>query len=237
MKTSSTAAAGKNGEKKRLSEKLDIFLRKNRIALFVILAALVVAVVVVAAYSVVDNSRANASAVKVEQLAEKLSTWSTTDDKAKKAELATSLVSGLEGVVKAYPRQFAAARALTMLARMAEADKDWAGAEKRWMTVYSTFPTIYIAPLALQNAAVDAEERGAIDQAIAHYKLVVDKYTGKSVGIAHALFSLGRLAEESKDYVQALSYYEKVVSSYPDDDWTKLAKDRIIFLKAQGSGK
>jgi len=237
MKTPSTPTTGRNAEKKRFSEKLDIFLRKNRLTLFVILGIVAAVILAVVAYSVIDNNRANASAIKVEQLAETLSTWSTTEDKAKKAELGSTLSASLEAVAKGYPRQFAGARALTMLARMAEADKDYATAEKRWMAVYEGYPKIYLAPIALQNAAVAAEERGALDQAVAHYKLVVDKYSGKTVGIAHALFSLGRLAEESKDYVQALSYYEKVLADWPDDDWTKLAKDRIIFLKAQGSAK
>ena len=53
-------------------------------------------------------------------------------------------------------------------------------------------------------------------------------------GVAHGYFSLGRLAEESKDYANALVYYEKVVSLFPDDDWTKLSKDRIISLKSRG---
>lgn len=237
MKTSSPATAAKNGENKRFSEKLDLFLRKYRIPLFVILGVLILALAVITGYSIIDGKRATAAAIKVEQLAEKITTWSSTEDKAKKAELAKPISEGLQAVVKAYPRQFAAARALTLLARMAEADKDWATGEKTWLTIYERFPKMYMAPIALQNAAVDAEERGAPDQAVAHYKLVVDKYTGKTVGIAHSYFSLGRLAEESKDYAQALAYYDKVVSGYPDDDWTKLAKDRIIALKAQGSGK
>lgn len=237
MKTSSPATADKNGEKLRFSEKLDLFLRKNRILLVVILGVLVAVLLVITGYSIVDGKRATAAAIKVEQLAEQITTWSNTEDKAKKAELAKPITEGLQAVVKAYPRQFAAARALTLLARMAESDKDWATGEKTWLTIYERFPKMYMAPIALQNAAVAAEERGAPDQAMAHYKLVVEKYAGKTVGIAHSYFSLGRLAEESKDYSQALTYYNKVVSDYPGDDWTKFAKDRIIAIKAQGSGK
>lgn len=237
MKTPSPATAGKNGEKLRFSEKLDLFLRKNRILLFVMLGVIVAALLVITGYSIIDGKRANAAAIEVEQLAEKINTWSSTEDQAKKAELGKPITEGLQAVVKAYPRQFAAARALTLLARMAEADKDWATGEKTWLTIYERFPKMYMAPIALQNAAVAAEERGAPDQAMAHYKLVVERYAGKTVGMAHSYFSLGRLAEDSKDYAQALAYYDKVVSGYPDDDWTKLAKDRIIALKAQGSGK
>jgi TolA-binding protein len=123
------------------------------------------------------------------------------------------------------------------LARIAETDKDWAAAEKNWLSIYDHFPKTYLAPIALQNAAVAAEERGANDAAIAHYKLVIDKYSGKTVGIPHALFAVGRLSEESKDYPAAATSYAKLLSTYPDDDWTKLAKDRIIFLKTRGLSK
>ena len=99
------------------------------------------------------------------------------------------------------------------------------------MAIYEHFPKTYLAPIALQNAAVAAEERGAPDAAIAHYQAVVEKYTGKTVGIPHALFSIGRLSEASKDYAAAIASYEKLLSLYADDDWTKLAKDRIIILK------
>lgn len=237
MATTVRTPAVEKGEKKRFSQKLDDFLRAQRTVLIVVLAVIVAAVAFLAIYSAVRNSRINSSTQRIEQLASDFSSWAYNEDAVKKAEAGKSLTSSLEEVTKKWPRQFAAARAYGLLARIAEEGKDWTTAEKNWMAVYEHFPKIYLAPIALQNAAVAAEERGAADAAIAHYQTVVEKYSGKTVGVPHALFSIGRLAESTKDYASAIASYEKLLSLYADDDWTKLAKDRIIFLKAQGLGK
>lgn len=227
----------KNGEKKTFSEKLSDFLRANRILLLSILGALVLGIAAVAIVTGITNAQANSSSERIEALTQDLGTWASEQDPNKKAEAEKLLVASLTEVTTKWPRQFAAARAYSLLARIAEQNKDWTSAEKDWMAVADKFPSTYLAPIALQNAAVAAEERGANDAALAHYKAFTDKYVGKSVGIPHAYFSMGRIAEDSKDYASALVSYEKLASIYPDDDWTKLAKDRIIFLKATNTGK
>lgn len=237
MKKNEKLHIDRAGEKKGFNEKLEDFLRANRTALIVTGAVIVVAIAGLAIGSAVNSSAANASTQAIEKLSNDLSAWSSEQDPNKKAAAEKTLVANLDGVVSKWPRQFAAARALSMKARIAEQNKDWAAAEQDWNKIYTGFSKSYMAPLALQNAAVAAEERGAQDKAIGYYKALLKGYAGKTVGIAHAYFSLGRLAESSKDYAGAAENYGKLVSSYPDDDWTKLAKDRIIFLKSQGLAK
>jgi tetratricopeptide (TPR) repeat protein len=237
MNTTTRAPKDQKGEKKKFSEKLDGFIRGQRVVILSVFAVIVAAVIVLAVYSAVTSTQATASTLKVEQLSSDFSAWASLEDAAKKAEAEKSLTGGLEGLIKKWPKQFASARAYSILARMAEMNKDWSKSEQAWLSIYKGFPKTYLAPIALQNAAVAAEERGANDVAVKHYQLVVDKYTGKAVGVPHALFAIGRLSEDSKDFAAALASYEKLVASYPDDDWTKLAKDRIIALKAHGTGK
>jgi TolA-binding protein len=95
-------------------------------------------------------------------------------------------------------------------------------------------PNSYIAPVALQGAANAADEQGASDRATADYRKFVDRYSDKTIGIPHAYFAIGRLAEQSKDYAAANTAYQKIIATWPDGDWTKLATDRIISLKSQG---
>jgi tetratricopeptide (TPR) repeat protein len=237
MKKNGNLHIDRAGEKKGFNERLEDFLRANRTVLIVIGAVIVVAIAGLAIGSAVNSAAANASTQAIEKLSSDLSAWSSEQDPNKKAAAEKNLVAGLDGVVAKWPRQFAAARALSMKARIAEQNKDWASAERDWNKICTGFAKSYMAPLALQNAAVAAEERGAPDKAIGYYKALVKSYGDKTVGIPHAYFSLGRLAEASKDYAGASENYGKLVSSYPDDDWTKLAKDRIIFLKSQGLAK
>ncbi len=227
----------KNAEKQRFSAILDGFLRKNRIVLLVALVVLLVGIAGIAIVSGVTSAQKNSSTIRVEKLTDDLDAWSNEKDATKKADAEKALVASLKEVTTRWPRQFASIRAYTMLARIAEANKDFAEMEKDWWAIYASFPASFAAPVALQNAAAAAEERGANAEAIAHYRVVVDKYSTKSVGVAHALFAIGRLSEESKDYAAATDSYQKLLATYPDDDWTKLAKDRIIFLKAHGFSK
>ena len=237
MSTKTKSPADLKGENKKFSQKLEDFLRAKRMALIIAAIVLVAAVAVLAVVSGIRSSQLQASTLKIEQLTEDVSSWAAITDQASKTEAEKKLVANLNDVTKKWPHQFAAARAYSLLASIAESNKDWAGAENDWMAIYQHFPKTYLAPIALQNAAAAAEERGAPDAAIAHYQVLVDKYVGKTVGIPHALFTIGRLNEASKDYTAAISSYEKLLSLYADDDWTKLAKDRIIFLKAGGFAK
>ncbi len=224
-------------EKKHISHHVADFLRKYRSILLGILVGVIVAVIVVAAWSGISSSTTKASTSAIEKIEDDVGTWQSEGDQAKKAELAKTLDASIDVLVAKWPHSFAAQRAHTIKARLAEDRKDWVGAEKEWLASAELLPNTYLAPVALQGAAAAAEERGSTEKATEYYKRLLDKYTGKTVGIPHAYFSLGRLYEEAKDYAAALTSYEKIVVAYPDDDWTKLAKDRILMLKSRGLAK
>jgi tetratricopeptide (TPR) repeat protein len=50
----------------------------------------------------------------------------------------------------------------------------------------------------------------------------------------HAIFSLGRINDESGNYVLASRQYQTLVDTYPSDSWTNLAQSRLIALRAEG---
>jgi len=222
------------GENKSFSILLAEFMRKYRVFFLGIVAVALISVAGIAIWSAVSNSRASVSINRIEILSDDLASWLSETDESKKAELEQALSSSLDEVLKKYPRLFAAQRAHAMKARIFEEKKEWTSAEKEWATIAEQFKTAYIAPIALQHAASAAEENGDPLKAFEYLKTLVEKYSGKSIGIPHAYFTLGRLSEDSKDYVAALASYEKLAAAYPDDDWTKLAKDRIILIKSRG---
>ncbi|HTX71759.1 MAG TPA: tetratricopeptide repeat protein [Rectinemataceae bacterium] len=221
-------------EKKHISHHVADFLRKYRVVLLGILAAVVLVIIGVAVWTAISDSRAKSSTLAIEKAEDAFSAYQAESDQTKKPELEKQLLASLDSVIKSWPHLYAAQKAYTIEAKLAEDKKDWEGAEKAWLAASLVLPTDFLAPLALQSAATAAEERGASDKAAEYYKRLVDKYNGSSIGIPHAFFALGRISEEAKDYGSAVGYYEKIVAGYPDDDWTKLAKDRILFLKSQG---
>jgi tetratricopeptide (TPR) repeat protein len=226
----------KEHEKKAASQRISDFLRKYRTVLLAVLGAIVLAVIAIALWSWIHGAAVKSSTASMEKVEADYTTWSSEQDAVKKAELEKTIAAGLDEIVAKWPRLFAAQRAHAFKARLAAEKKDWAAAEKEWLAAVDTATGTYLAPVALQGAAAAADERGAPEKAAEYYKRFVEKYPA-AAGVAHAYFSLGRLAEESKDYTAALVHYEKVVSAYPNDDWTKLAKDRILSLKSRGLAK
>ncbi len=213
------------------------FLRKYRVPVLVVFAVAVLVVLGVLVGTMIHDSAVNASTTRLEKLDADFSAYSGEQDQAKKAELEKVLVASADDIIRRGARLFAAQKAIMYKARISESNKDWASAEKDWLAILAAAPDSYLAPVALQGAAVAAEEQGSADRAVADYKKLIDKYGKASVGIPHAYFALGRLAEQSKDNASALSSYQKIVSAWPDSDWTKLATDRIIFLKSHGLAK
>ena len=231
-------AAAKDGakpeEKRSLSHRIAHFLGKSRKLLLAIAIVVLAAILVLSVITVIRSSADKASAMKVEELSNDANAWSAETDATKKADLEKKLNVGVAEVLAKYPGIVAAQQALAIKATIAESKKDWAEAEKDWIDAANRLPTSFLAPVSLRNAAVAAEEQGADDRAKAHYKALIDKYSGSAAGIAHAWFALGRIAEESKDYSAAVANYEKVVATWPSSDWTKLSKDRIISIKSRG---
>jgi len=114
---------------------------------------------------------------------------------------------------------------------MAFAKKEWDTAASFYMELKKMFPESYLASVSLVNAAVAYEEMGNIDKAIETYKLFLETYRDRSPDSPRVFFTLGRLYEEKGDKENALKYYNDLTENYPDSDWTKLGKSRIIYLE------
>jgi tetratricopeptide (TPR) repeat protein len=237
MDNSARSPKAKSGEKKTPYMKFHDFLRKYRVLVLGVFGAAMLALIGVAVGTGISDAAVNAATSSLEKLDADYAVLGAEQDQAKKADLEKVFLASIDGVIKKWPHRFAALRAQAYKAKIEETKKDWAGSEKDWLAIADSSPDSYLAPVALQAAAAAAEEQGAPDRASAYYKKLVDKYGDKTIGIPHAYFALGRLAEQSKDYAAAMTAYQKVVSTWPDGDWTKLATDRIIFLKSQGLSK
>jgi tetratricopeptide (TPR) repeat protein len=221
-------------EQKTLYVTLSDFLRNNRVAVLILFAVIVLAVIGVAVGTAIKDGQTKAAAASLEKLDADYAAYSSEQDATKKAELEKSFVVSADKTVKQWNGKYAAQKALAYKAKIDESNKDWSSAEKEWLSLLSSSSGSYLAPVALQGAAAAAEEQGAFDRSLADYKKLVDKYASTTIGIPHAYFSIGRLSEGTKDYAGALAAYQKIVSTWPDSDWTKLATDRIIFLKSSG---
>ena len=125
---------------------------------------------------------------------------------------------------------FAAAKAYYLSAGIYGDQKKWDLAEKAWTEAAKIASKSYLAPIAIFNAAVAAEELGNIDSAIEQYSKAMN-YGKLFFASARAQFSIGRLEESRNNKQAALDAYRNLVSNWPNDThWTNLAQSRIITL-------
>ncbi len=221
-------------EEKSFAEKLSEFIGKHKLVFLSVLGVIVLALLVVGGVSLISNSIADKSSRAMEETRAKIAPWNEEADSAKKAELESALFADLDSVIKKWPKSFAAQQALYTKAGIYSSKKEWENAEKAALEAADKLPKSYLAPMALEAAAVAAEEGGKADIAMGYYLRIVEKYAKDTPNRAHAQFSLGRLKEGSSDFKGAYESYEALVSAQPDSDWAKLAKDRIIYLKSTG---
>lgn len=221
-------------EKKSFSEKLADFIRANRVLILSIGIAIVVAIVAIGLYTSISDNVATASSRAMDLADQKIQQWSQETDEQKKTEEETALIAEFDTIAKKWPGTLAAQRALLRKAAILSQKKEYAEAEKIALDAYSRKKNSYAAALALELAAVSAEEAGNIDSAITHYTLLTKNYSKDNPTVAHAYFNLGRLQESKKEFKAAIANYEKILSAYGNSDWALLAKNRIIYLKSQG---
>lgn len=222
---------------KSLVQKLSDFISKKRVIFLSVAGAVLAVLVFVGIFTVVSSSVANNSSRAMEEARTKIASWNSESEVAKKAELETAIIADLDAVAKKWPKTFAAQQALFTKSGLYVVRKDWENAEKTSLEAANRLPKTYLAPIALESAAVAAEEQGKADVAFEYYTKIVTQYKEDTPNLAHAFFSLARLSEAKSDWKVALENYNKVLANSADSDWAKLAKDRIIYLRAQGYDK
>lgn len=234
MASKDSAASVKTREEKpSIHARLNDFLRKNRVVVISLFGASLLAVVAAAVWTVVDERVASRSAVALEKIEVSLGEWYAMESGPASTEKANEILSGLEAVYSKYGKRYAGQKAAVLAGRVHARNGDWTSAEKLFRQAADLDEDSILAGFALQEAAVAAEERKDIPAAIELWKRVIDS-ADASVGIPHAQFALGTLYEETKQYGEAKAQYEKLIAAYPDNDWTKLARNRIILLKSRG---
>lgn len=221
-------------EKKSSSERFVDFISKNRRIIIGLGIAIVLIIVAIGIYTAVSGNIASASSRAMELADQKALQWSQETDEEKRAEIESSLIAELDSIAQKWPRTLAAQQALLRKAALLSQKKEYAEAEKTALEAYRRNKKSYVAPIALELAAVAAEEAGNTDAALEHYTLITKDYKKDNPAAAHAFFNLGRIKEAKGDYKGAIEAYNQLIASFGDSEWAMLAKNRVIYLNAQG---
>ena len=231
-------------ETRHIPEKLNAFFSTYRIALIVI--AVVVIVVIVASVLLAQwfnqrNARSDRAAEEIEALWEEWTAEqplpteearSELSDEAK--EIESQLRSMIATIRNSYGGTYGAVRARLILGLLEWDLQNYDTARRVFEDLAADQDGTYLRPIALANAAASAEEAGDIEGAQTLYTQVVELQNVPNSERAHALFSLGRLAEATEDHPAALESYNRLLDEHGDSNWTNLGRNRIIWLVSQG---
>jgi tetratricopeptide (TPR) repeat protein len=212
--------------KHSIPETVTGFLSKYRLLFLMIIGGLIAAALAIGLVSYfVTQSHAKGLAA-IEEIAYRL-------EKTPKEELETAVAEALASLDNyTTGKSVVSTRANLLKAELYFRDKKYEDARSAWITAAETQKTVYTAPVAWYNAAVCSEELGDTASAISQYEAAIafEDFALKT----HAIFSLARIKDESADYAGAAVHYQELGDTYTDDSWAKLAKSRLIALRAEG---
>jgi len=209
-----------------VTERLNEFVFAHRKIIITVFLALLTALIVLVVVTVVTEHRNTTALEAVEQLFAELDRSRT--DGVVDSETEERVIQSLLTVAEKNSRSLAGARAWLTVAEIYFARSDWETAATHYESAARAAPQAYTAPLAWFNAGMSADNAGdsetaamAFAQAASHTSFAWN---------ARAWFNLGRIHDQAGRTAEAVEAFQQLAALYPDNQYTKLAKSRLIVL-------
>jgi len=216
----------------KFNEKLGFLILKRRKSILVFAIIILVVKFGLGIYMVFENKAKNNAAEQLEKLEASYLAIENNSELENKTMLASVIVEA-DKLIKAQKGRYPAIRAIVIKAEALYALGDIEGSEKAFADLAESYPRSHLAVVALFNAAVAAEERNELENALSYLLKAENKYFD-SAAIDRIRLATGRIYEKQKSYEKAMEVYLRLTATGTESDWTKIARDRIIFIKTQG---
>jgi tetratricopeptide (TPR) repeat protein len=215
-----------------VNERFNGFVKNYRVPIFIILGAILLALMGFIAVFSVSNALRKKATSEVEELISRYEALLPLPEDGTASPDMESLLSDIEAFAKKTPG-YAGGRAWAMLAAIYGEKKEWPETEVAWAGAAKAAGKTYLAPIAWFNAAVAAEEQGRNEQAIEYYAKSLES-PASFPSAPQAQFSIGRLKEGTGDREGALEAYRALISELSYNTvWKNFAQSRILALEAQ----
>ncbi|MBN2443415.1 MAG: tetratricopeptide repeat protein [Spirochaetales bacterium] len=220
--------------KEKIVEGIDNFFRRRLIFLWIFLCVVILCIIGIFIWNEIDRNIKQTSAQLSEEAQDTYTDWISESDENKKTRIEEELLENLAQIIKQYPNQYATQRALSIRASLYAEKSEWENAARDYRDLAESFPKSFYSPISYINAAVCYEELNDLDSALAMLKKVVESYKN-SYDVPYALYMMGRLSEKRGKNSEAEEYYTQITKDeYSYSNWSKLAQNRIIYLKIEG---
>jgi len=218
----------------KINERIGEIIQKNRMQFLVALAAIFVVIIAFVVISVVREKTQSNALSKVDALNRRYEAIKESLSGEGNLDISQQLELGiLLSELTEFENNnsgFAAARAYSINASINMDQKNWEAAEEKWLKAAEAAPKSYLAPIAVYNAAVAAEEQGKIEPAIAYYSRAAG-FGDSFPAAARAQFSVGRLEESRNNRDSAIEAYRNLLAKWPNEPvWPNLAQNRLLVL-------
>ena len=202
--------------------KVSSFYEKNRKLIIIVTLVVVVAIIAAIVGIGVSNSVKNNAQIKIASLEQRYGEL-ILEEKPDYSSLITDLESMVKG--SSYP----SVKAAYLLGLVYYEQKNYASAQSYFEKVYEMNSKVYLAPVALVNAAACAEDQGNIAKALELYNQVSSDYPESGVA-AKAAFNAARINLIQGNIQLAQASFAQLASAYPNSEYGKLAKNLATVL-------
>ncbi|MCK4540774.1 MAG: tetratricopeptide repeat protein [Spirochaetales bacterium] len=209
------------------------FVHRFKVPLISVLGALLVGLIALGIIGEIRRNRLETSTIAIEAIQRDFERWKLESDSDAKKALESSIIANTEEIHSKWQGSYANQRAYFIRAELAYELSDWEAAVENWVLLAEKFPDSYLAPVSLMNSAAALEEMEDFTSAVKTYLKVAEEYSNRSPDEAKAFFSAGRVNEALGNQEAAIAHYNSLIDKFPSSDWTKLARDRIIYLQAK----
>ncbi|MCQ2397908.1 MAG: tetratricopeptide repeat protein [Sphaerochaetaceae bacterium] len=205
----------------KLIDRISDFLVLNRKYILTVFAAVVVVIVIAVIATAALKSSRDKAFERVMNLSDKAAE-AIQDENLDASTYIEEISKEIKG------SSYASVKAAYTLGQIYYSEKDYKSAYEAFMNAYNLNNGIYLAPLALINAAASAEANGDVNRAQEIYNQVADM---KESGVeAKAMFNSARISIQQNDNALAKAYLQQLVDNCPNSEYALLAKNMLNVL-------
>jgi tetratricopeptide (TPR) repeat protein len=218
----------KDNKSASLQDRIEAFLRNNRVILAILTTLVIVAIVAVVVGISISRNSQQREASRLYEIETAFSDWQAEIDPENPAD-PSAIIETLESE-RFRAGGYAYHRQLFLVANAYEIAGNYADAAEQYALAGDSRG--FLGTTALLKSGLMLEAAGDLEAARAALTgLVEDFDTAEEPRVK---FTLGRLSEALEDYEAARQWYDRVIADHSASGWADFAQNRLIALVVDG---